>query len=74
MAEVSSVYLSAILGIEKTVPDNHAKYLNSWMRSLQNDPKYMRRAFSQARRVVEYLEALQNVEEDTKEQEQQQAA
>lgn len=74
VAEVSSVYLSAILEVDKEIPAHHAEYLNSWLGALKGDKYFMRRAFQKATKVVQYLEALQNVKEDTEEQEQEKAA
>ena len=37
IAEIGSIFLGYEFNITKTIPDNHAKYLNSWIKALQND-------------------------------------
>ena len=41
--------------IEKTIRDNHAKYLNSWIKSLEEDYTLIADAFSQAQKAVDYF-------------------
>jgi len=59
VAEVGSAFLCRLLGVEKTVRNNHAKYLNSWIELLQEDSKAMVKAFSQAQKSIDFLEKLQ---------------
>lgn len=59
VAEVGSAFLCRILGVEKTVRKDHAKYLNSWIEIIQDESKAMVRAFSQAQKAVDFLEQLQ---------------
>jgi antirestriction protein ArdC len=59
IAEVGSAFLCKLLGVEKTVREDHAKYLNSWITIIQNESKAMVRAFSQAQKAIDYLEQLQ---------------
>tara|TARA_R100000231_G_scaffold97194_2_gene72681 strand:+ start:368 stop:1252 length:885 start_codon:yes stop_codon:yes gene_type:complete len=59
VAEVGSAFLCRILGVEKTVRENHAKYLNSWISLIKEDSKAMVRAFSQAQKSIDFLEKQQ---------------
>ena len=59
VAEVGSAFLCRILGVEKTVRKDHAKYLNNWIEIIQDESKAMVRAFSQAQKAIDYLEQLQ---------------
>jgi len=59
VAEVGSAFLCRILGIEKTVREDHAKYLNNWIKIIQDDSKAMVKAFSQAQKSIDFLEKLQ---------------
>lgn len=55
IAETSSAFMAAFLDIEAQPTPNHAKYLNSWLKVLQNDKRAMLNAFSQAQKVADYL-------------------
>lgn len=55
-AEITACFLAAALGI----PDsgnltNHAKYLESWLQALGNDPKFIFRASSAASKAAEFF-------------------
>lgn len=64
VAEVGSAFLCRILGVEKTVRKNHAKYLNSWISLIKEDSKTMVRAFSQAQKSIDFLEKQQLEEKE----------
>jgi antirestriction protein ArdC len=64
VAEVGSAFLCRILGVEKTVRENHAKYLNSWISLIKEDSKAMVRAFSQAQKSIDFLEKQQLEDEE----------
>lgn len=54
IAELGSCYVQAALGIDMEVP-NHASYLASWLKVLQNDTKAIFTAASKAQQAVDYL-------------------
>jgi len=55
-AEITACFLSAALGIPNGSDlTNHAKYLDSWLQSLANDPKYLFRASSAASKAADYF-------------------
>ena len=56
VAEMGSAFLSAHAGLDtsKTL-DNSVAYLQSWIKKLQNDPKMIIQASSQAEKAAEYI-------------------
>jgi len=59
VAEVGSAFLCQLLQIEKTVRNDHAKYLNSWIELIQDESRAMITAFSQAQKAIDFLEQSQ---------------
>jgi antirestriction protein ArdC len=55
VAEIGSILLGHEFNIEKTVRDNHSKYLNSWIKALKDDYTLIATAFSQAQKAVDYF-------------------
>jgi len=55
VAEIGSILLGHQFNIEKTVRDNHAKYLNSWIKALKEDYTLIATAFAQAQKAVDYF-------------------
>ena len=55
VAELSSTFLCAHLGIHQGYQDNHAKYLKSWLKVLKDDSKALMTAASQAQKAFDYL-------------------
>ena len=55
VAEIGSMLLGNQFNIEKTIRDNHAKYLNSWIKALEEDYTLIADAFSQAQKAVDYF-------------------
>ena len=55
VAELGSVLFGQQFSIEKTIRDNHAKYLNSWIKSLEEDYTLIADAFSQAQKAVDFF-------------------
>jgi antirestriction protein ArdC len=47
------------LGIEKTPRLDHAQYLNSWVKMLENKPDSILRAANKAAQATEFLSSLQ---------------
>jgi antirestriction protein ArdC len=58
VAEIGSILLGHQFNIEKTVRDNHAKYLNSWIKALKKDYTLIATAFAQAQKGVDKLEKI----------------
>ncbi|WP_282243662.1 zincin-like metallopeptidase domain-containing protein [Stenotrophomonas sp. PS02300] len=58
VAELSSLFISERLGISlgKEHEEQHAAYLQSWMKALADDPKTLFRAASQAEKVMTFLD------------------
>ncbi len=63
VAECSSALLSGALGISSEPRPDHAKYLNSWMTAIKDNPKVIITAFGKASKVVDYLDGLQDKKE-----------
>tara|TARA_R100000231_G_scaffold84991_1_gene64579 strand:+ start:6208 stop:7152 length:945 start_codon:yes stop_codon:yes gene_type:complete len=64
VAEISSCFLSRLLGVEKSVRPNHAKYLNNWITAIEEDERALQSAFSKAQKVVDYLYGLQEEKQE----------
>lgn len=62
VAEIGSVLLSVRLGVSPTVRPDHAKYLNGWLKSLDDDQTYIIDAAKLAQKAIDYLDGLQTVE------------
>ena len=59
VAEITSCYLAINNQVEKEATPGHAKYLNSWVGLLKDNPKAMQEAFTQAQQACDYLQGLQ---------------
>ena len=55
IAEIGSIFFGYEFNITKTIPDNHAKYLNSWIKALKEDYTLIATAFAQAQKAVDYF-------------------
>jgi len=55
VAEIGSIFFGYEFNITKTIRDNHAKYLNSWIKSLKNDYTFLTGATAQAQKAVDYF-------------------
>jgi len=55
IAEIGSILFSHEFNFTKTVRDNHAKYLNSWIKCLNNDYTFLTGATAQAQKAVDYF-------------------
>ena len=55
VAEIGSIFFGFEFNITKTIRDNHAKYLNSWIKALQNDYTFLTGATAQAQKAVDYF-------------------
>ncbi|CCN41402.1 DNA primase TraC [Vibrio nigripulchritudo FTn2] len=56
IAELSSAFLYAALGIEGVV--QHDSYIASWLKALRNDKRYVFKAATQAKNAFEYLDKI----------------
>ena len=59
VAEMGSAYLCALLGIEDEPREDHAQYLNCWIKQLKEDKYAITRAASAAKKACEFLQALE---------------
>ena len=59
VAELGSAILCGMLGVSKQPMDNHAKYLNGWIKGLQDQPHLLLKACTMAQRSYSYLKDLQ---------------
>jgi antirestriction protein ArdC len=56
IAEMSSCFLAAELGIPNTEPlENHAAYLKNWLQAMKDDANYIFKASRQASKVCDFL-------------------
>lgn len=55
VAELTSSYCCAALGLDNSLIDNAASYIDSWLSKLKSDPKAIVIAAGQARRAADYL-------------------
>jgi antirestriction protein ArdC len=55
IAEMGAAYLCGICGIENATIDNSAAYIQSWLKKLKNDNKFIIQAASYAQRAVDYI-------------------
>lgn len=55
VAEMSNAFLSAEAGIDPMTLENSAAYIASWKKALQDDPKVLVQAASQAQKAADYI-------------------
>ena len=58
---MGAAYLCGINGIENTTIDNSAAYIQSWLKKLKSDNKFIIQASSYAQRAVDYIFEHQSV-------------
>ena len=56
-AKISGMMLSAELGIGQSV-DNHAAYVRSWIKTLEDDPRELFRAAADAEKILNYVMSM----------------
>jgi len=61
VAELGAAMLCASLGIVNEPRNDHAQYIDNWLRALASDSKYIFQAASQAQKAADYLHGLQPV-------------
>jgi antirestriction protein ArdC len=55
-AELGGCFVAAELGLPTAERlENHASYLKSWLKDMENDPKYIFRAAAQAAKAADYI-------------------
>ena len=59
IAELSSVFVCAALGITPPDMGQHAAYIDCWVKALKADPRYIFSAASKAQAAADYLMSLQ---------------
>lgn len=59
VAELGACFLGADLGFEPMPQEEHAAYIQSWLKALNNDKRLIFHAAAHAQRAVEYVTALQ---------------
>ena len=67
VAEIGSAFLCADLGITPETREDHAAYIETWLKALKDDKKLIFTAAAHATRAVEFLKSKQPViSQDTK--------
>ena len=59
IVEISAAMLMADLGIASTPRPDHAAYISSWLKVLNNDPRAIFSAASQAQKIADWMHAQQ---------------
>ena len=59
VAELGAAFLCAELGVSSEPREDHAKYLNNWLKALKDDKKLIVKAASKARKACEFVKELQ---------------
>jgi antirestriction protein ArdC len=58
-AELSAAFLCNHLDVSSSPRADHAQYLNSWLKALSGDNDYIFKAASEAQKVVDWMDAIQ---------------
>ena len=61
VAELGATFLSVIRGVETDPRPDHARYINSWLKALDSDPRFIWDAAGKASKALNYI--LENVVE-----------
>jgi hypothetical protein len=61
VAEIGSAFLCADIGIAPETREDHAAYIDHWLKVLKNDKKFIFSASAHATRAVEFLKSKQSV-------------
>jgi antirestriction protein ArdC len=65
VAELGAAFLCAALGITPEIREDHAAYIASWLKALQNDKRFIFSAAAHAQRAVDFLLSTQQQETKT---------
>jgi len=55
VAEMGAAFLCGLCGIENATIDNSASYIQSWLKKLKDDNRFVIKAASHAQRAVDYI-------------------
>ena len=55
VAEMGACFIASELNIPNSNTTNHAAYLKGWLQAMQNDPKFIFKASSQASKAADYV-------------------
>lgn len=69
VAELGATFLSADLDLTPDIREDHAAYIGSWLKVLQNDKRAIFTAAAHAQRAVDFLHGLQPAAEASREDE-----
>lgn len=58
VAELTSAFCCAAIGLDNSLLDDSASYIEGWLYSLQGDPKTVVMASAQAQRAADYIQNL----------------
>ena len=61
VAEIGSAFLCADLGITPEIREDHAAYIESWLKALKNDKKLIFTAAAHATRAVDFMKGKQPI-------------
>ena len=62
VAELGACFLSADLGLELMPEEHHSAYIQSWMKALKEDKRFIFSAASHAQKAAEYVHGFQKLE------------
>lgn len=54
VAEIASAFFLAAVGLAPEPREDHAQYLNSWLRALKADPDALKNAFAEAQKAADF--------------------
>lgn len=60
VAELGAAFQCALLGITNEPREDHAQYLNNWIKCLKSEPRAIFKAAALAEKAVQYIESLQS--------------
>lgn len=63
VAELGAAFLSADLGLVLDIREDHASYIDSWLRVLKGDKKAIFNAASHAQKAIDLLHSMQSAKE-----------
>jgi antirestriction protein ArdC len=58
VAELTSAFCCATVGLDNSLLDNAASYINGWLKVLKGDPKAMVIAAAQAQKAADYIQGV----------------
>ena len=64
VAELGAAFQCALLGITNEPREDHAQYLNNWIKCLKSEPRAIFKAAALAEKAVQYIESLQSNEQE----------